>query len=309
MQQEKSVRVIYHGNCADGFGAAWAAWKALGDDAEYTAGVYNEPPPDCTGQTVYLVDFSYKREVLLKMAETAKTVEVIDHHASAMKDLEGIAEQAQKLGLNNVWTYFNMEHSGAMLAWQFFHPGQAAPKLLEYIEDRDLWRFRLANSKELSAYIFSYGYTFEDYSAMAGTFQYENIREKAVEQGRAIIRKQDKDLAELLSTIKHKQTIAGQTVLIANLPYMLASEGGNQLSRNQPFAATYYDTGLHRVFSLRSQKDSGVDVSKIAQLFGGGGHVNASGFRLLHEDPLDPRPMAQRLAYPVKDFPQETDDD
>jgi oligoribonuclease NrnB/cAMP/cGMP phosphodiesterase (DHH superfamily) len=309
MQSEKSVRVIYHSNCADGFGAAWAAWKSLGEEAEYMAGVYSEPPPDCTGQVVYLVDFSYKREVLLKMAETAKGIVVIDHHASAIADLAGIEAQAEKLKLCDVVTCFDNGHSGAVLAWVFFHPGQPAPRLLEYIEDRDLWRFRLQDSKELSAYIFSHQYEFEEYNRMARVFQEDSLREYAASQGKAILGKQQKDIDELLKMVRYKQTIAGQPVPIANMPYILASEAGAILAKNQPFAATYYDTGTHRVFSLRSNGEAGVDVSRIAEQFGGGGHKAAAGFRLLHNDPADQRPLAQRLAYPTKDFPEESDDD
>ena len=46
-----------------------------------------------------------------------------------------------------------------------------------------------------------------------------------------------------------------------------------------PFAATYFDTGNIREFSLRSSPD-GVDVSLVAEMYGGGGHKHASGFRI-----------------------------
>ena len=62
---------IYHGNCADGFGAAWVVRKALGE-IDFHPGKYQEPPPDVTGKDVVMVDFSYKRPVLLEMAEKAK---------------------------------------------------------------------------------------------------------------------------------------------------------------------------------------------------------------------------------------------
>jgi len=32
--------VIYHGNCADGFSAAWCFWRKYGTGADYVAGVY-----------------------------------------------------------------------------------------------------------------------------------------------------------------------------------------------------------------------------------------------------------------------------
>ena len=59
---------IYHGNCADGFGAAWAVRQYFGDgNVEFHAGLHGEAPPDTTGRDVVIVDFCYKRPVLDKM--------------------------------------------------------------------------------------------------------------------------------------------------------------------------------------------------------------------------------------------------
>src|SRR5688572_26960395 len=106
---------IYHGNCADGFTAAWAVHKAYGDAAEFFAGKYQEPPPDVTGRDVIMVDFSYKRPVLAEMIGKAKSFLLLDHHKSAQADLEALAECGANL-------HFDMSRSGALMAWQYFHP-------------------------------------------------------------------------------------------------------------------------------------------------------------------------------------------
>ena len=85
--------VIYHSNCADGFGAAWVFWNMKdkeGMEFDFFPGVYNKPPPDVKDRTVYLVDFSYKKEVILKMLEEAARIVLIDHHKTAIEDLLGI---------------------------------------------------------------------------------------------------------------------------------------------------------------------------------------------------------------------------
>ena len=64
---------IYHGNCADGFTSAWVVRKALGEDVDYHAGVYQNPPPDVAGRDVVMVDFSYKRGTLEMMRDRAAT--------------------------------------------------------------------------------------------------------------------------------------------------------------------------------------------------------------------------------------------
>ena len=127
---------IYHGNCADGFGAAWVVRKALGE-IDFFPGKYQEPPPDVTGKDVVMVDFSYKRPVLLEMAEKANSILILDHHKTAAEDLLDLPA--------NVTAKFDMGHSGAMLTWEHFFPGEAPPPLLLHIEDRDLWRFVLQN--------------------------------------------------------------------------------------------------------------------------------------------------------------------
>lgn len=60
---------------------------------------------------------------------------------------------------------------------------------------------------------------------------------------------------------------------------MFASDIGNMLAIGKPFSATYQETREYRKYSLRSEK-GGVDVSRIAAEFGGGGHENAAGFKI-----------------------------
>ena len=99
---------IYHGNCADGFGAAWVVRKALGDIA-FVAETYQNPPPDVTGKDVIMVDFSYKRPVLLEMAEKAHSILILDHHKTAWNDLIDLPTTIRAI--------FDMNRSGAMLAY------------------------------------------------------------------------------------------------------------------------------------------------------------------------------------------------
>jgi len=61
------TQVLYHANCPDGFCAAWAAYTVFGDDAEYLPVQYGQDPPDVAGNRVYIVDFSYKREVMRRI--------------------------------------------------------------------------------------------------------------------------------------------------------------------------------------------------------------------------------------------------
>lgn len=81
---------IYHANCADGFGAAWAVWDTWPDITFAPAG-YGDVPPDITAKDVLIVDFSYPAQTLLDMAVKANSIVVLDHHRSAEKELAGFA--------------------------------------------------------------------------------------------------------------------------------------------------------------------------------------------------------------------------
>jgi oligoribonuclease NrnB/cAMP/cGMP phosphodiesterase (DHH superfamily) len=263
---------IYHKNCADGFGAAWVVHRALKSNVEFFAATYGDQPPEIKpGQAVYIVDFSYPSNLIFEMAAIAGSITILDHHVSAKRtlmetDLPG-----------NVNVTFDLNHSGAMIAWNHFFPLIPPPPLLERIEDRDLWAFKFPDTKAVSAALFSYPYDFTTWGLLFSL----PISGLAAE-GESILRKQKKDIAELLAEIQYEMIIDNYCVPVANLPYIFASEAANEMCKGKPFAACYYDTGAFRVFSLRSDKE-GLDVSEIARKFGGGGHVHAAGFRVMHE--------------------------
>lgn len=308
-----NIIVIYHGLCADGFTAAWAARKKFGEAAVYYPAKHDDPPPDVTGLNVVMLDFCYKPAIMEAMSLQARSIYVLDHHKSAAESLphnpgtrpadplvwrldnpmDGVVNLAPSFEhiQNNValdsielqdrrcmiYAYFDMNRSGAGLAWDAFHPKKTRPALVNHVEDRDLWLYRIAGTREVQAAVFSYDYTFENWDRIAA--ELENNWKAVYAEGTGIIRKLDKDLAELLPQIVRPMEIGGVTVPAANLPYTMASEAGALLSRGVPFAATYYDTPEHRVFGLRSE-EGGRDVSEIALLYGGGGHARAAGFRV-----------------------------
>lgn len=141
---------IYHGTCFDGYGAAWAVRKAK-PDTEFVAGVYGAEPPDVTDKDVVLVDFSYKQPVLAKMIRDCKSLLVLDHHKTAEEDLAFLPHPDESNHPHKASAVFDMQHSGAMLAWAYFHGDADPPQLLRHIEDRDLWRFALPNTREIQA--------------------------------------------------------------------------------------------------------------------------------------------------------------
>lgn len=303
--------VIYHGNCADGFTAAWAVHMAM--DADFHPGVYSEPPPDVTGRDLILVDFCYKPHAMLALQHEARSILVLDHHKTAAEALPHnpytrstdltvlrmdrpewtaprtwehvltCAELDKMEGATKATIYalFDMERSGAGIAWDFFHPGKPRPPLVDHVEDRDLWRFALDGTREIQAAVFSYPYAFDVWSMLNG-MPLERLRR----EGEAIERKHHKDIAELVGVCQRLMSIAGYTVPVASLPYTMTSDAGSLMARGHSFAACYWDTDTGRVFSLRSIEGQGIDVSEIAKQYGGGGHKHAAGFTVPRDHPL-----------------------
>jgi len=259
---------IYHGNCADGFGAAWVVRRKFGDDVEFHAGTYQESPPDTEGRDVIMVDFSYKLPVMTEMLERAASIKVIDHHKTAQAELEPL------VGAGNFSLIFSLDHSGAMLTWNHYFPDVPAPSLIAHIEDRDLWKFKLEGTREIQANVFSYPYDFEVWDDLMKA----DPKTLAV-AGEAIERKHFKDIDELVTASVRRMTIGGHNVPVANLPYTLSSDAGHKMGKGEPFAACYMDGPNGRTFSLRSSPE-GVDVSEVAKKYGGGGHKNAAGFKM-----------------------------
>lgn len=287
---------IYHGNCADGFGAAWAVWKKH-PDWEFHAGSYQNAPPDVSGRDVVMVDFSYKRDVVEKMAKTARSILILDHHKSAAEDIDEIAQKAgtswdnhqtniyqdscENADINGaiVYALFDMERSGAGIAWDYFHENAPRPLLINHIEDRDLWRFDMEYTREIQAALEIWDQLM--WSPLG----------RLVTEGALLERKHHKDVAELVAVCRRKLRIGGHIVPAASLPYTLTSDAGHLMCEPidhgvhglecPKFAACYWDTAEDRVFSLRSDPRYGAaDVSEIAKQYGGGGHKNAAGFRV-----------------------------
>lgn len=270
--------VLYHAGCWDGFCAAWLAHKAF-PDAQFVPVQYGQEPPDVTGRDVWILDFSYKRPVLLAMKEKAKDILVADHHKTAQADLEGLD-----------WCIFDMEKSGARLTWELLWDNKLlpaawledrpslcnliAPWLVDYTEDRDLWRWSLPSSKAVNAALRTFPLEFALWDRLA-----KKHADELVQEGNAIIRYQQK-LIESHVNHAYETDISGHKVLCVNCTCAdLTSEVAGELAKDRPFGVCWFEAeeGNMRVFSLRS-RDGGIDVSEIAKAHGGGGHARAAGF-------------------------------
>lgn len=280
--------IIYHSPCSDGFAAAWACWKKWGDSPEYFPTNYGKPPPDVAGKHVLIVDFSYKRAVLREMGLDARSIIVLDHHETAQAELaEWIVEgdlfaedDPLRIVRRNddhigqpIAAQFDMNRSGARMAWDFCH-SEDAPQLIKLVEDRDLWRFQYGATKPFALMLKTVAERFDTWDSLNQTMTEERMMEAY-----GMVRYQDY-LVDRIAAKAHWVERGGVSFLAVNCPAELSSEVGNKILLNNlktPFAATWNDGETHRGWSLRSTNDR-TNVADFASGYGGGGHRNAAGF-------------------------------
>lgn len=260
--------VIYHARCMDGMTAAWAVWKALGA-GDYVPATHGDAPPEVDGRDVVVVDFAYSRPVMEDILKRARSLRVLDHHKSAEADLAGLPG-----------TTFDMQRSGAGLAWDWFHPGHPRPMLVNLVEDNDLWHHALPGSREFQLRLEIEPMNFEAWDRIGGMSAHEI--EALVAEGRILKRAFDLEVAELLKN-SYPVTLGNEAGIAVNAVHRYASEVGHHLAAlSGTFGMVWYLFNGRLKVSLRSSGD--YDVSELAAQFGGGGHRNAASFTLPLED-------------------------
>ena len=268
---------FYHAGCPDGFGAAWAVRRAWGTDAWYVARSHDDRVQlaDCEDALVAFVDIAPAREELRELAEVASQVLVLDHHITARDRLASDPGTINALEADGHLLHFDLEHSGAVLAWQSFHPDEPVPDLLRYVEDQDLWSWALPDSDAINAAIASYPREFEVWDRLAS-----EPMDRLVEQGAPILRA---NRMEVERRLDHARPIALGTARIEAVNASTnRSQIGHELAKRarfgQAWGLVYRVEGAEVFATLYSIGD--VDVAKVAVSYGGGGHRNAAGFHV-----------------------------
>jgi oligoribonuclease NrnB/cAMP/cGMP phosphodiesterase (DHH superfamily) len=176
---------------------------------------------------------------------------------------------------------FDMNMSGGRLAWNHFYANACMPPpgLVDYTEDRDLWRWQLLDSKAVNACLRSYPLDFGLWNQW-GNLTAPVLHDLLFKEGEAILRREQQIIDD---HVRHAREIEMNDYKILSVnATVLFSEIAGELAKDRPFGACYFDRqDGKRQWSLRS-RDGGIDVSGIAKLHGGGGHRNAAGFEESH---------------------------
>lgn len=265
---------LYHKNCWDGICSAWVVSKRFPKDVFYQPLNYGDDwrgiifpllnKPVGIRPDIIMVDFSLKRDELDELSKFTSLL-VLDHHKTAEAELKGAK-----------YAIFDMNESGASLAWKYFFPNQQIPTLVAYIKDRDLWQFKLPDSEIINSYIQSYPMTIENYEQLfQELLEPEGINNAFI--GGSAINRYKQTAVEAMC---QNAMLNNDGIPVANAS-VLFSEVGSELCKQYPeakYSMYYFDrlTDGIRQWGLRSIGD--YDVSEVAKLHGGGGHKNAAGF-------------------------------
>lgn len=271
-QPLKDIVIIYHADCPDGFGAAFAAWKKFGDSASYLPwSKHHEVPDGIVNKELYIVDWSYSKEILEELIATNTSVVVIDHHQTAKAAVESFPQNI-----------FDINHSGCVLTWNYFHPSVPVPSVLLYVEDHDIWNLALPEHREFNVALHQEPVTFESWDNLITRLQNEDELINFIAKGSLLATYEDKIVAGLLKN-RERVMFEGHEVWTINenlhrsvlgnhLAELNAEEGGTALG------IVYYRKDGSVRASLRSTGD--VDVATMAEKYGGGGHKNASSIKV-----------------------------
>ena len=268
MQITKDIIVFYHDNCADGFGAAWTAHKKFGENAAYIPIRYGTLfSRDITNKEIYLLDFTNTPEEMQWLLGVNRSVVVIDHHQSQ--------EEVSKISTQRI---FDVNHSGAVLAWQFFFPNEPLPTLLSYVEDYDLWRHQLSYADVVRKYVTGVGFTdFEVWDKLAKDLDTKEGIAQIIDKGE-FVSQYEKNILDQLEKQAYLVEFEGLEIYVANAPSWFSDFLAERLYKKKPPMAIIWRENKRAITaSLRS--DGSVDVSKIAAKYAkeGGGHPTSAG--------------------------------
>ena len=279
MSHHQDIAVLYHGGCPDGFGAAYSAWKKFGDTADYVPVKHQEPfPSHIAGKELYLVDFCYDKPTMDALVAQSKSLTVLDHH----EGVEDVTKSMPKF-------VYEEKQSGAGITWRYFHPEIPVPRFLEIVEKADLFLPLTPEERAIVSYTYTQPFHFDIWDEHVRRVEDPEERVKIVERGSAY-REYFDLLVHQLKTSAELVEFEGHTVYLVPGEKMFISELGNQLYREHPpFSLVVRATATGLRVSLRG--DGSVDLTKIAQKYGGNGHPQSAAFSIPFGSPIPWKPI------------------
>lgn len=292
---EESIKfdtIVYHSCCPDGVSGLWCAYKYKNDKNFEKINMIAGKDPEfiVNDKDIIFIDVCPSLNYLLLNSKLAKSIKVLDHHKSAYQmydDNKNVLDN-----IDNIEFIFDMTRSGCQIAWDYFFPNIPRSWFIDYVGDRDLWLWKLKNSKEICS-AFNYLSIFDE-SNLNKIDDLSNYNKKEIKKlvsiGTVINTYENNIIERELKFTNEGILHVGKkkyNIQIGNTTN-LVSELGNALTKkvlnngNLPDFSIIWNYNIqHDIWyiSLRGHEES-PDLSEIAKHFGGGGHPKAAGFKI-----------------------------
>ncbi len=279
MMEKKDIDtvIIYHRDL-DGLASALIA-KDVYPDAKMISVNHGEGYHGLDSleeKRVIVVDFSYPHNIMQSLKNITKQLIWIDHHKTASK--QKLWKDPKVAGLRDD----SNKYAGCELTWIFFNPNKETPMGVKLVGDWDTWSF-------------NYGVDTKAYHSYLGLFDIETQQDiikqivfgpvtkvsEHIMQGVIVLSHTDAMVKRLYKT-GHIERFEGHRCFVCHTN-LFTSDLASYAFRMDPsveiarIEQTKWDGKKWIIeHSLRSQGN--VDVSKIAEKYGGGGHFKASGY-------------------------------
>jgi oligoribonuclease NrnB/cAMP/cGMP phosphodiesterase (DHH superfamily) len=294
--------VFYHSHCFDGTMAAAAALEAIREgrlDCDEKEGLipigYNQSDWDGffaedpkapyqlalaqNVEQIIFVDFCPKPVVVQDLLSVEIKVVILDHHKTARDD----AKQLE--GMKGLDLIFDMTKSGARLAWEYFRKGvenpSGIPNLALHVEDRDLWTWAMPRTREVIAWMSASAETNDPASYLLAIYDFSLFPEECIKAGSFLCKEMDTQIKKMASSYRYLEVQGYGGGIVVNASCYQSEVCQYLYDRHEvPFVIAYNATrGGEVALSMRSKQGAAhsVDVSQMAKMFEGGGHVNAAG--------------------------------
>jgi oligoribonuclease NrnB/cAMP/cGMP phosphodiesterase (DHH superfamily) len=285
--------VIYHQGCPDGISALWCAnsyYKTNNIKFEkLSCPAGKDPIGDFENKKILFVDLCPSLDFISNISQIANKITILDHHKSALDMYSNNLEILKNV--KNVEILLKMEFSGCQLTWDYFYPNTERPWFIEYVADRDLWKWSLPNSKEISSAFNHYNFINENKLELLDDLYYYTEEEitDLVNMGKNVIEVQNKILNTQLKQSLEGTFKVGETtynIRFGTINRDMRSELGNLMTEKElsdgnlpDFSIVWnYDPSSNAWYMSMRGSDTSPDLSVIAKHFNGGGHAKASGF-------------------------------
>lgn len=262
--------IIYH-NDLDGKCAGAIALRANPGFRCFKAQYDRELDFDDLRAPVIMVDFSFPPDRFRELRDRFQDITWIDHH---QRTIEKLGAQADLPGLRS-----DTKPAACLLTWEYFFPEEEVPLAVELAHLYDTWlhvdhpdQERVLSFQEgIMMYNYDPGSEIWACLLQSGTGRLDEI----VEKGRFIREYQAKIHNEWCNTWAYEAEFEGRRILACCCPVFTSLFYGERIKK-YPFVAVYLHDG-HK-FKVSLYSEGKVDVSEIADRFGGGGHREAAGF-------------------------------